>query len=161
MDAVKRVATSLLLACGIVLVFAGLSAALGSTIHAMLASVAVIATLLYAGAVWFGTHPVHVGAGGETIIVFDRALRVAAGATPGVSLLSQFPEPMRPEIEVRCRAALTGEHTHFVCVHAGGRVAFEIGPVQSSHGIVLYGVLISGAAVRVPSVSPSPVTTTA
>jgi hypothetical protein len=162
MGAIKRVATSLLLACGIVLVFSGLSAALGFTVPGMLASVTAIATLLYAGAVWFGAPPaVLTPAGGDTIVVFDRSLRVAAGMTPGVSLLAQFPEPLRPEIEVRCRAALRGEHTHFVCVHRGTRFAFEIAPVQSINGMVLYGVLITGSTVRVASVSAAPLTTVA
>jgi hypothetical protein len=162
MALVKRIVSSVLLASGIVLVFAGLSAALGFTAGGMLASVAAIAALLYAGGVWFGAPPVSlVPAGSDTILVFDRALRVAAGAAPGVSVLSQFPEPIRPEIEVRCRAALRGEHTHFACEHAGKRIAFDIAPVQSLNGMVLYGVVISGSGVRAVSLSTAPLTTVA
>ena len=86
---------------GIMLVFTGLSAALGFTVIGILASVAAIAALLYAGAVWFGEAPVTpIPAGAdETLIVFDRSLRVAAGGAPGVSVLARFPELLRPEIE--------------------------------------------------------------
>lgn len=150
----KRFASSVLLACGIVLVFAGLSAALGFTLVGMLASMAAITALLYAGAVWFGGAPaVPAPAGSETVLVFDRSLRVAAGPAPGASLLSQFPEPMRPDIEKRCRAALCGEPSHFACEHAGARIAFEIAPVQTMHGLVLYGVLVCGSGPPVTSLS--------
>jgi hypothetical protein len=162
MPIAKRVLAALLLATGIVLVFAGVSAALGFTNVGILASVAVIATLLYAGAVWFGGAPVPlVPAGAETIIVFDRSLRVAAGRAPGVSILSQFPERLRPDIELRCRAALRGEHSHFDCEHAGARVSFDIAPVQTVHGLVMYGVLISGSGVPVAHMSGAPLTTVA
>jgi hypothetical protein len=54
----NRVLSSVLLASGIVLVFAGLSAALGFTAPGMIASIAVIGTLLYTGSVWFSSPPV-------------------------------------------------------------------------------------------------------
>jgi hypothetical protein len=162
MGVVKRAVSSLLLACGIVFVIAGLSAVLGFTVGAMVASVAAIAALLYAGGVWFGGAPAPlVPAGSETVIVFDRSLRVAAGGAPGAPLLSRFPEPLRPEIEMRCRLALKGEHTHFDCEHAGARFSFDIAPVPSIHGMVLYGVLITGAGKRVPAATSAPLTTVA
>jgi hypothetical protein len=163
MGVVKRAASSLLLACSIVVVFAGLSAVLGFSVVAIIASIASIAMLLYAAGFWFGTTPTPlVPAGSETVIVFDRSLRVAAGAAPGTPLLSRFPEPLRPEIEMRCRLALKGEHTHFDCEHAGARFSFDIAPVQSIHGMVLYGVLIAGSGVRVPAAAArAPVTTVA
>ena len=162
MGMVKRAASSLLLACGIVLVIAGLSTVLGFTVGAMLASVAAIAALFYAGGVRFGGAPAPlVPAGSETVIVFDRSLRVAAGGAPGTPLLSRFPEPLRPEIEMRCRLALKGEHTHFDCEHAGARFSFDIAPVPSIHGMVLYGVLITGVGKRVPAATSAPLTTVA
>jgi hypothetical protein len=161
MPAARRVVSALLLACGIVLVFAGLSAALGFTLIGATASTAAIVALLYAGAVWFGGAPMLLPAGGGTVTVFDRSLRVATGVVPGVSVLSQFPERLRPEIEVRCRAALRGEYSHFDCEHGGARVSFEIAPVQTLHGLVLYGVIISGSGERVAGVSISPVTSVA
>jgi hypothetical protein len=163
MPIAKRVLAALLLAGGIVLVFAGLSSALGFTLVGMLASFAAIATLLYAGGVWFGGAPVSLAApaGADTIIIFDRSLRVAAGGAPGLSLLSQFPERLRPEIEIRCRAALRGEHSHFDCEHEGARVSFDIAPVQTLHGLVMYGVLIGGSGVPVARMSVAPLTTVA
>jgi hypothetical protein len=126
MGVIKRAASSILLASGVVLVFVGLTAALGFGTGFMLASIAVIAALLYAGGLWFGGASARLApAGAETVIVFDRSLRVAAGAAPGTSILSQFPEPLRPEIEVRCRLALKGEHTHFDCEHADALYIFQ------------------------------------
>lgn len=162
MRLVKRAVSSLLLACGIVLVFVGLSTALGFPPAAMIASVAAIAALLYAGGTWFGAAPAQLsGAGSEVVIVFDRSLHVVAGPATGTSLLSQFPEALRPELEMRCRMALRGEHTHFSCEHSGARVAFDISPVHSVAGIVLYGVVITGAGMPVAALAPAPLTTVA
>ena len=163
MGVFKRVASLVLLAGGIVFVFTGLSAALGFTTAGMLASIAAIAALLYAGGIWFGGAPAKFAPaeGLETVIVFDRSLRIAAGATPGTPLLTHFPEPLRPEIETACRLALRGEHIHFNCEHAGARIHFDISPVQSINGIVLYGVLIAGSGVRVPAATGSPLATVA
>jgi hypothetical protein len=162
MPAARRVVSALLLVCGIVLVFAGLSSALGFTLIGATASIAAIVALLYAGAVWFGGAPMPlVPAGGGTVTVFDRSLHIATGFAPGVSVLTQFPERLRPEIEVRCRAALRGEYSHFDCEHGGAGVSFEIAPVQTLHGLVLYGVIISGSGERVAGLSISPLTTVA
>jgi hypothetical protein len=157
MSVVKRAASSLLMAGGVVLVFAGLSAALGSGVVGAVASVAVIAALLYAGGVWFGGVPAPFATpGAETVLVFDRSLRVAAGATPGTSLLSQFPQPLRAELEMRCRLALQGEHTHFDCEHAGARISFDISPVQAIQGMVLYGVLVTSSGLPVSAAAGAP-----
>ena len=162
MARVKRLVSSLLLATLIVLVFAGLSGALGFSVAGMVASVAAIATLLYAGAVWLAPPPPTLApSGSETVIVFDRSLHIAAGATPGTPLLSQFPAALRAEIEAHCRAALRGEHSHFVCEMGGRRVAFDVGPVQTIAGVVLYGVLITGSGARVEALTPKPVATVA
>lgn len=162
MGPLKRLTSSVLLASGVVLVFMGLSRSMGFSTPAILISIAAIAALLFAGATWFGgVAPLVPTAGSEIVIVFDGALKVAAGRDPGTSLLLQFPEPLRPEIEMRCRLALRGEHTHFECEHEGTRLAFDIGPVQSIQGVVVYGVLISGSAVRVPASNASPVPTVA
>lgn len=50
----KRFLSSLLMTAGIVLVFYGLNSALGFTVLGMLATVAAIASLLYAGGALFG-----------------------------------------------------------------------------------------------------------
>jgi hypothetical protein len=162
MARVKRLASSLLLAVGIVLVFAGLNAALGFSLGGMIASVAAIATLLYAGAVWFGPPPPTLApAGGELVIVFDRSLHIVAGATPGAPLLHQFPAAMRDAVEPHCRAALAGDHSHFACEFGGRHMEFEVAPVQMMGGAVLYGVLIAGSGTPVPAATRRPVTTVA
>lgn len=159
MGVVKRAVSSLLLVCGTVFVFAGLSAALGFTVGGMLVSLAAIAALLYAGGVWFGgAHSALAPAGGESVIVFDRSLHIAAGAVPGTPLLSQFPHSLRPEIEMHCRLALGGEHTHFDCEHAGARLSFDMAPVPDSNGMVFYGVLVAGSGTRVAAVSSASLT---
>ena len=150
-----------MLGLGLLLVFVGMSAALGFTGAGMIASVAAIAALLYAGGIWFGTPPAAAPAGAETIFVFDRALRVAAGAAPGTPLLSRFPEPLQAEIDSRCRAALRGERTHFLCEHGGRRIDFDVAPVQMSSGAVLYGVLICGNGAPVTEVASGAITTIA
>lgn len=163
MGTVKRLASSVLLAGGIVFVFAGLSAALGFTAAGMVTSIAAIAALLYAGGTWFGGAPqsLATAAGSETVLVFDRSLRITAGGTAGTPLLSHFPEPLRPGLETACRLALRGEHTHFDCDHGGARIFFDISPVQSISGMVLYGVLITSSGVRVPSAAAAPIATVA
>ncbi len=157
MGVVKRAASSLLLAGGVVFVFVGLSAALGSGLVGAVASIAVIATLLYAGGVWFGGAPAPLAApGAEAVLIFDRSLRVAAGAAPGTALLSRFPAPLRAELEMRCRLALQGEHTHFDCEHAGTRISFDISPVQSIQGVVLYGALVTSSGIPVSARAGAP-----
>jgi hypothetical protein len=128
----------------------------------MIASMAAIAALLYAGGVWFGDTPAQLTApGADTIIVFDRQLRVASGKAVGTSLLSQFPQPIRPELEVRCQRALAGEHTHFSCEHDGARLSFDISPVHTINGVVLYGVVVAGHGKPLPAVTSAPLTTVA
>ena len=162
MPLVKRALSSVLLACGILLVFAGLSTALAFTPAGMLASVAAIAALLYAGGVWFsGSTPQLSAPGADTVIVFDRMLHVVSGPATGASLLAQFPAPIRPELEMRCRMALRGEHTHFSCERAGERIAFDISPIQSINGVVVYGIVIAGPGIPMPALSAAPVTTVA
>jgi hypothetical protein len=162
MRLVKRALSAVLLACGILLVFFGWSTALGFTPTGMVASVATIAALLYAGAAWFGGVPGQLTApGAVTVMVFDRMLQVVTGPATGGSLLAKFPAAIRSELEVRCRMALRGEHTHFSYDHAGTRVAFDISPVQTVEGVVLYGVLVAGQGMPIPAVGAAPLTTVA
>ena len=106
------------------MVLAGLSAALGSTLMAALVSTVLVAALLYAGALWFGGGSVNLAApGADLVLVFDRSLKIAAGPGPGSPVVAHFPQALRPEIEMRCRLALRGEHTHFECEHGGARRA--------------------------------------
>jgi hypothetical protein len=154
MGVVRNVSSALLLACGIVLTFAGLSSALGLTVGGVTATIAAIAALLYAGGAWLSRPPVLAADGADTIIVFDRWLRAASGPAPGVPVPDWFPAAMRSEIEAHCRAALRGDHTHFSCEDGQHRYAFEAAPVQSRDGVVIYGVLIAGAGVRSTTTAP-------
>ena len=145
----KNAASSLLMASGVVLTFVGLSSAFGFTPGGMVASVAAIAALLYAGGVWFGRPVATSPAGAATIIVFDRTLRIVSGASVGCPVSASFPVAIRAEIETHCDAALRGEPSHFVCGHGQDRFVFDVAPVQNIAGVVLLGVVISGSvAVR-------------
>ncbi len=162
MRVVKRALSSVLLAAGVVFVYAGVSAALGFTPAGIVASVAAIAALLYAGGVWFGGAPGQLtAAGAAKVFVFDRLLQVVTGPATGASLLAQFPAAIRPELEMRCQMALRGEHTHFSCEHSGKRIAFDISPVQSINGVILYGIVVAGQGIPMPAVASAPLTTVA
>src|SRR5262249_30751701 len=52
-----RVGSTVLLAGGVFLVFGGISSALGFSTSGIVASLAAVAALLYAGGVWFGAAP--------------------------------------------------------------------------------------------------------
>ena len=158
----RRAFSSFLLAAGLATILAGLSAAFGFSLAAILVSLILVAALFYAGGLWFGGTSHSIAApGADVVIVFDRSLKITAGPAPGTSVMMQFPEPLRPEIELRCRLALRGEHTHFECEDANTRLAFDIAPVQSIEGVVMYGVLISGSGIAVAAAAPSPLTTVA
>jgi hypothetical protein len=158
----KRAFPSVLLAAGIVTILAGLTAAFGFTVGGVFASIALVAALLYAGGLWLGVGSASIAAPrAEMVIVFDPSLKITAGPAPGNSVMTQFPEALRPEIEMRCRLALRGEHTHFQCEHGGARLAFDIAPIQSIQGVVLYGVLISGSGIAAPTAAAAPLTTVA
>ena len=158
----RRAFSSFLLAAGLVTIVAGLGSAFGFSVAGILASLVLVAALFYAGGLWFGgtSHSI-VAPGADVVIVFDRSLKITAGPAPGSSVSMQFPEPLRPEIEMRCRLALRGEHTHFECEYGGTRLAFDIAPVQSIQGVVMYGVLISGSGMIAPAAATSPLTTVA
>jgi len=162
MGSFRRAFSSLLLAAGLVTVLAGLSAALGFSTSGILVSIALVAALFYAGASWFGGTSHRIAApGADVVIGYDRSLNITAGPAPGTSVVMQFPEPLRPEIDMRCRLALSGEHTHFECEHGGTRLAFDIAPIQNIQNVVVYGVLIGGSGLVAPATAPEPLTTTA
>lgn len=152
----------MLLAAGIVTILSGLTAAFGFTLIGFLAGTALVIALLYAGALWFGGAGSRIAApGADVVIVFDRSLKVTAGPAPGTSVMTHFPDTLQSEIETRCRLALRGEHTHFECEHEGTRLAFDIAPIQSIQGVVMYGVLISGSGLPALATAPSPAATVA
>jgi hypothetical protein len=162
MAAVKRLISSVLLAWGVLLVFAGMSASLGFTPSGVLAAVTAIAALLYAGSIWFGSPPViPLPAGSQTVLVFDRDLRITAGPGTGGLVTHQFPVAIRAEVEARCRAALRGESTHFTCQYGGRHVVCDASPVVSAAGAIRYGILVIGSSSAVPAVAPDPAATVA
>ena len=148
MRRVRRFVSSALLALGVTLVFAGISTALGFTVTGMLASVAAIATLLYAGGAWFAPSPLHSGC----VLVFDHALRVSCGGAAGTLVSSHFATAMRREIESRCVAALNGDCTFFTIEQDGRPLDCQTAPVRAADGTILYGVLLSGAAAARPAI---------
>lgn len=127
----------MLLAGGVVLVFAGLSSALGFSLAGVLASTAAIAALLYAGAVWFG----DARRADPSVVLFTPALIVAGGPLTGRPVADLFPAALRGDIEARCRDALAGTASHFTC----GSVSFSATPVRDAAGAVVYGLLLSGS----------------
>jgi hypothetical protein len=133
-------ASSVLLAGGVVLVFAGLSSALGFSLPGVVASGAAIAALLYAGGVWFGEAP----RADPALVLFTPALAVARGPLAGHTVGELFPEHMRAEIDARCRDALAGGSCHFTCGSGPERITFSVTPVRDASGLVSYGLLLSG-----------------
>jgi len=152
----KRLASSGLLGLGVLLVFFGLNAALGFTPGGAIASLAVIAALLYSGAVWFAPAPGHAKPSAPAVaeltapIVFDRDGRVVGGAENGQALSAQFPETLRVEVNQRCAAALAGVAGRVAGDCDGHPVIFEFLPVRSSNGSVVYGLLVTSEAIAAP-----------
>jgi hypothetical protein len=154
----KRLASSGLLGLGVLLVFFGLTAALGFTPGGAIASLAVIGALVYSGAVWFA-QPDPPDARASAVprvaeltgpIVFDRDGRVVSGAGSGRALSAQFPETLRVEVNQRCAAALAGVAGRVAGDCDGRPVTFEFLPVRSSNGSVVYGLLVTSEAIAPP-----------
>jgi hypothetical protein len=136
-----RAGSSVLLAGGVVLVFAGLSAAMGFSMSGMFASTAAIAALLYAGGVWFGEGP----RADPAVVLFTPTLVIASGPLAGRPLAEMYPEAIRREIESRCRSALGGQTSCFSCEPGGD---FQATAVRSADGAVIFGLLLSGSLAR-------------
>ena len=136
-----RIGSSVLLAGGVVLVFAGLSSALGFSMTGMFASTAAITALLYAGGVWFGEAP----RADPAVVLFTPALVIANGPLTGRPVADMYPASIRREIESHCRAALGGQTSRFSCEPGG---AFQATPVRSADGAVIFGLLLSGSLAR-------------
>jgi hypothetical protein len=145
------VATMLLLA-GVGLVFAGMSSALNFSLPGIIAAVATIAGLLYAGGVWFGAAaPAETSA-----LIFDRRLIIVSGTQPGRPIGDLFPLSVRRDVEQRCRDAFDGRSTRFSIPGETDRRRFEVAPIRTADGLVAYGILLSGAMV--PAISQEQLT---
>jgi hypothetical protein len=140
---IQPVGSTVLLAGGVVLVIAGLASALGYSTGGMVATFAAISALLYAGGVWFGGAPNT----DVSVVLFTPALTIASGPLAGHAVTDLFPDHMRGEIDTQCRVALTGHTARFGCGKDGGEKTFEASPVRTADGLVIYGLLLSGALV--------------
>ena len=144
----NRLISSVLLAAGVLLVFAGFTRALGFTSSGVAASLAPITALVYAGATWFGpAAPRAEPATTVTVMVFDGDRRIVGGDTAGQPLAAQFPEILRPEIERRCTAALAGTAARFPCFHDGRIILFDALPVRNADGTIVFGMLLTAEPV--------------
>jgi hypothetical protein len=152
MRRLTRLASSLLFAAGLALVFAGVSRTLGTTAPGMLASTVAIAALLYAGGVWFATPMTD----GPSILVFNHTLEISGGPLAGKPVVSQFPMWMRGEIRRRCEAAIAGEYARFTCSDGFRARTFDAAPITNGEGTVVCGVLIEGAAIPAPTMLAEP-----
>jgi hypothetical protein len=150
---VRRLASSIIVAAGVALVFAGSTSALGTSAPALFASTAAIAALLYAGGVWFG-DVAHITA--PSILVFNDSLAISGGPLAGKPVISQFPVWMRGEIHRRCEAAIGGEYSRFTCADVLRSRTFDAAPITNGEGIVVCGVLIEGAAIPAPTLMGEP-----
>ena len=148
MASMNRAASWLLFTTGLALVVVGLSAALGFTVGGILASIAAVAALLYAGSVWLSERPVAT----PSVIVFDRDLRITGGPHAGQPIGTQFPPAMRDEIERRCVAAITGQHSRFVCRDGAHQRVFDAALVLSERPPEICGVLVEGALATTPTI---------
>ena len=127
----NRAASYTLLAAGLLLVFAGLSSALGFSLGGMLASAAAIVALLYAGGVWFGAAS-HAD---RSVVLFTRDLTIASGRLAGRPVRDLFPDAPAEEIEGRCREALDGHGARFTCGRGAARQTFNASPVRIDEGL--------------------------
>jgi hypothetical protein len=143
MAPLTRVASSVLFAAGIGLVLIGLSAALGFTAPGVIASLAAVAALLYAGGVWFGDR---AAVEPPVVLVFDRDLRLIGGRHAGEPIVTRFPPELRDSIERHCAAAVAGRHSRFTCSEGGRLRLFDAAPVLSRVSGIS-GVLVEGAAL--------------
>jgi len=142
-----RVGSTVLLAGGVFLVLGGLGSALGFSTSGILASLAAVIALRYAGGVWFG----GASSADPSVVVFTPELTIASGALSGRRVADLFEAGMRRDIEVGCREALCGRPFRFSSGTGLSERAFEAAPVRGADGLVICGVLLSGATIVSPS----------
>jgi len=140
---VRRTLSVVVFAGGVILVFFGLNAAVGLSATGIFASAAAIVTLLYSGAVWFGSRSPEA-LPRDSVIVFDRSLREACGVRRGQPITASFPVAQRAALEDECWAALAGEGGRFKA--GDGDSQFDVLPVRTADGAITYGILIDVAA---------------
>lgn len=151
MSRVTRALSLVLLAAGIIFVFAGVNLAIGWSTLGVVSTAAVVAALLYTGAIWFGSPVRREPATLDKVVVFDQSLRVASGALRGATLTSCFPPSVRADLETHCAAALGGAGARFSCVSDGERLQFDAVPVRAADGRIVYGLLMTDVKVTSPN----------
>jgi hypothetical protein len=142
-----QIVSTVLLLAGVALVFAGMTSALNFSLPGLIATVATIAGLLYAGGVWFGS----ASPGEPSVLIFDRQLIIVSGADAGQPVGDLFPVGVRRDVEQRCRDAFDGRSARFSVPGDADRQRFEVAPIRTADGFVSYGILLSGAIVSVIS----------
>lgn len=147
-----KIVSTVLLIAGVGLVFAGMSSALNFSLPGVIAAIATIAGLLYAGGVWFGgATPSEL-----SVLIFDRRLIIVTGSHPGRPVGDLFPLGVRRDVEQRCRDAFDGRSTRFSIPGDAERRRFEVAPIRTADGLVAYGILLSGAMI--PAISQEQLT---
>ena len=146
----RRPLPSVLLLIGVVLIFLGLTRALGITPSGVLVSVVAIGALLLTGGIWFGAPAPRTratpAAGDSSPIVFDLQCRLVSGPHAGHPVTSRFPAAVRLDVERYCETVLAGRAARFPCVWDGTPIVFEGLPVRSADGAIVYGLLVPAGA---------------
>jgi hypothetical protein len=147
-----KIVSTVLLLVGVGLVFAGMSSAFHFSLPGIIAALAAIGGLLYAGGVWFA----NIVPDEPSVVLFDRHLIIVSGAHPGRPVGDLFPLSVRRDVEQRCREAFDGRSTRFSIPGHAERRRFEVAPIRTADGLVAYGILLSGEMVSM--ISPEQLT---
>ena len=142
-----QIVSRVFLLAGVGLVFAGMTSALNFSVPGIIATIATIAGLLYAGAVWFGS----AARGEPSVLIFDRHLIIVSGAHSGRPVGDLFSLTVRRDVEQSCREAFDGRSTRLSIPGDDDRRRFEVAPIRTADGLVAYGILLAGAMI--PAIS--------
>jgi hypothetical protein len=143
----KRLLSTALLGAGVVLVIAGLTPALGSGPTGFIASAALVAALLYAGASWFAPLAAPVDSS-SLLVLFNRAGLIVAGAGAGQRLGDRFSRELGTAIEPHVATVFAGASVHFVA-GAAGAPALVMVPVRAADGTIPLALLTTVSAFSV------------
>jgi hypothetical protein len=145
MPRLKQVVSTVLLASGVMLVFAGVTRSVGFSPLGIAASLAAVVALLYSGAVFFGSPPPSTDSS-DTVFVFDRTFRLVSGPHRGLPIRAVLPALASADLESRCAAVLDGSSERLSFALGSRRMQIDAVPVRDASGTILYGMLILSAA---------------
>jgi hypothetical protein len=145
MGSIRRVFSSILLAAGVVLVLAGLTSALGSGVTGLVAGVALVSALLYAGATWFAPPPLVAT---PLLVLFDRSGRVVAGFRAGEPLAARFSRSRAADIDRHVATVFAGASVH-VMPDPHDATTLVMVPVRAADGTIPLAILTTASAVSV------------